>query len=472
MIEEFETYETWLDNGNSVSDLCGDALAAALTEWFFDRRIGWKDEKVFNRYYRRNISLYLDRYKELHRIEPGSMKIDWMVQDYRELQRKETNKKTGTGSTESTVSHAGTVDTNDSGRHEYEGGMIHNYGTTDKDDETATNTSTQTVQYGRQTTETDIDRTREYQGKRLEDRTQDTDGTQSNYNSNVNKSKTDGGKTQTKALENTGTENSGTDSVHSFTGSRAMAKDLPMSNTFKTVTEAEDSVNIDGETRHVYSLRNSGLPSNGDILKNAYIGGYLVDGETATGSLWMNPTSVSGDRGAADTFTTYGHKTKETGGSVTEQLSPTTTDSTSTDNGGTTNKNTDTMHDEISHQDDKEILSGSTETKNEGNDTTTNDENRLRTLEHTKSGQDDQTYDDRFDVITNHRTQSNDLTDNSTGTTNDTSEENNRSRIRNTGRHQDPAVILQRAADYITRTNAFQWLIEQLDPCFLGVYDY
>ena len=40
-----------------------------------------------------------------------------------------------------------------------------------------------------------------------------------------------------------------------------------------------------------------------------------------------------------------------------------------------------------------------------------------------------------------------------------------------TGRHEDPATILKRAANFILHTNAFEWLQNQLEVCFMGIYD-
>lgn len=44
-------------------------------------------------------------------------------------------------------------------------------------------------------------------------------------------------------------------------------------------------------------------------------------------------------------------------------------------------------------------------------------------------------------------------------------------RTRYTGRNEDPATILKRAASYIMRTDAWEWLYRRLDVCFMGIYD-
>lgn len=42
-------------------------------------------------------------------------------------------------------------------------------------------------------------------------------------------------------------------------------------------------------------------------------------------------------------------------------------------------------------------------------------------------------------------------------------------RERYSGRHEAPQDLLDRARDYILRTSAFNWLVSQLEPCFIGV---
>ena len=43
---------------------------------------------------------------------------------------------------------------------------------------------------------------------------------------------------------------------------------------------------------------------------------------------------------------------------------------------------------------------------------------------------------------------------------------------RYTGRDEAPADILKRAAEFISRTSAWEWLYSRLDTCFISVYDY
>lgn len=57
------------------------------------------------------------------------------------------------------------------------------------------------------------------------------------------------------------------------------------------------------------------------------------------------------------------------------------------------------------------------------------------------------------------------------GTTSDTVSDERLQQQIYTGRHEDPAAILKRAANFILHTNAFEWLQNQLEVCFMGIYD-
>lgn len=46
-----------------------------------------------------------------------------------------------------------------------------------------------------------------------------------------------------------------------------------------------------------------------------------------------------------------------------------------------------------------------------------------------------------------------------------------KTRERYTGRDEAAQDLLNRARDYILKTNAFEWLVARLDVCFMGVYD-
>lgn len=55
--------------------------------------------------------------------------------------------------------------------------------------------------------------------------------------------------------------------------------------------------------------------------------------------------------------------------------------------------------------------------------------------------------------------------------TNEDTTDNNDTRERYTGRHEAPQDMLDRARSFIMKTNAFVWLIDKLEPCFMSVYD-
>lgn len=55
-------------------------------------------------------------------------------------------------------------------------------------------------------------------------------------------------------------------------------------------------------------------------------------------------------------------------------------------------------------------------------------------------------------------------------THNETSDEKLQQQIYS-GRHEDPATILKKAAGFIKNSCAFEWLQNQLEVCFMGIYD-
>ena len=73
---------------------------------------------------------------------------------------------------------------------------------------------------------------------------------------------------------------------------------------------------------------------------------------------------------------------------------------------------------------------------------------------------------------TDNTTTTDSNTNRTTGKQQSDSETMNTQRTRNTGRMEAPQDMLDRARDYIVRTNAFLWLVDQLEVCFMGVYEW
>ena len=80
-------------------------------------------------------------------------------------------------------------------------------------------------------------------------------------------------------------------------------------------------------------------------------------------------------------------------------------------------------------------------------------------------------------TTTNSGTESSEYTDTDstnktrTGNSNKTTNANDDTRERLAGRQEAPQDLLDRARDYITRTNAFLWLLDKIEPCFMLIFD-
>lgn len=433
-MSEYLTYEEWLNQGNSITDITGEALASALLEKFFDRYIGWEDSTQFKRYYRRNLNIYISRYKELMRIEPGQAKYDWAAQDYHRIISKRKDE---------TINH-GSIATDGNDKKIRTGSETRNYDLKDTDKKTESNIVTDTTTYDTQENHDNLGHTKERTGGHTENDTGNESGKYSG--------KAKAGTYQDKKLNGTGTKYSGTDAGHTFTGGRSLDKSLPMSQVFGVSSSYDDTVTIDGKEYKKYSSGASTIPTDSDFKTGAVIG-RDKNGNDVYGDFWTTASAGHGERSAQDQFTTYGQNISETGGT---EHSQSTEDTNSHEDSGT-HDNTKTF-----------VYNNELETENEqrkdiktGKDQTVRDDQINNNGEHTHKGSDTLEYGSVTDTGENHR-----VTDNSN--TENANSNNNRWE---TGRHEAPADILNRAVGFIEKTNAFQWLCEQIDSCFLAVYE-
>lgn len=419
-MSEYLTYEEWLEQGFSITDITGEALASALLEKFFDRYIGWEDNKTFERYLRRNLNVNMKRYKQLMRIEPGEAQYDWNAQDYHRVIAKHKNKTTSKGSI---TSDGNTKDVKT-------GAETRNYNITDTDKETGSDVRTDTVTYGTQETHDNLGHTTERTGGHTEHDAGNDSGKHSG--------KAKAGTYQDKKLSGTGTKYSGTDAEHTFNGGRSLDKTLPMSQTFSQSSPYDSTVTIDGKEYAKYSSGASTIPTDDDFRAEGF---------------WETASSGHGERSAQDHFTTYGQSIAETGGTEHTQ----STEDTDSHEDSNTHDNTKTF-----------IYDNELETENEtrkdlktGTDKTISDDQTSDNREHLKTGSDSLEYESVTGTGEKHN-----VTDNSS--TENADSNNNRWE---TGRHEAPADILKRAVSFIEQTNAFEWLCNQIDECFLAVYE-
>lgn len=220
-----------------------------------------------------------------------------------------------------------------------------------------------------------------------------------------------------------------------------------------------------------------------DPLVSNYLERQILRRGTGT-TTDSNNLTVSGTTSGRSTTTGTG-----TGGSTTTTrgtgTNTGTTDTTTTDSGttsGTTSNNMKHKHGEtpqaasstgggmaldwsyLSNQDEEEntgtnsgTSSGTSRTQGTTGDTSTTEGTATTTSTDTSNAE----------TVT---TGNNGRTETGTNTRTDNSADDTRERL--TGRQEAPQDLLSRARDYITRTNAFLWLSERLEDCFLQIFEY
>lgn len=427
-----------------------DALQEALLEWYQYREVA--DDEKFETWYLRHLNRDYPRYAQILRIEAGVSQYDWLVQNYKEQQhyytgqtQEETNRTldretlgtaTDTGNTSKTLATTGS----DTTATTYGKTLTTNNQTTDGGGITTTRTlNTSDVHSGTLTRQDtlNVDRTDKL-----------TDTRKTNTYGGYTDTTTDGRTTtDTTNIETVGGDNSTRSTVGWNTvNQKTLEKANPMSISYSTgVAEP--------------------------------VGGNDPAGNTATagGTLdWATPSAQAAN---------FGKNTN--GETVTEHqghIQNTTTRSIDGDTSTTRNNDETIQH------------SGGTETKHTGNEQHNVVDTDARSVSHSGDVTDSKILDTigtesgtqtAGGVDSTTRTLGTTQTTTGTGTstnsttgTETTAEDSGRLSQRDslsqdiyTGRHDDPATLLQKAASYIMTTNAFEWLCKQLDVCFIGVYD-
>lgn len=203
--------------------------------------------------------------------------------------------------------------------------------------------------------------------------------------------------------------------------------------------------------------------------------GTTTDSNNLTVSGTSSGRTTTTGRGTGNSTTTTGGTASTTG---TQDVTTTDTGTTS----GTTSNNTKHKHGEtpqaasnvngamaldwsyLSNQDEEEsngtssgTSSGSSRTAGTTTDATTTTGTATTATTDTSNGE-------------TTSSGSNGRTESGTNTRTDNTADDTRERL--TGRQEAPQDLLSRARDYITRTNAFLWLAERLEFCFLQIFEY
>lgn len=391
------------------SDEVEDSLKDALFQWFQFREVA--DNDKFPYWFVRLLNRDYDRYMQLLRIEAGVSTYDWLVSRYRELQHYNT------GTAEREIDNdLTTTDT-----------AVHTGQDTTTRTLIKTGSVTDALQHGKVATHsgghTISDGTRIIDGEKV---TADARGkTTSGGYTDI---ETDGRNiTNTRDIQTIGGDDSTTKSRGwTTTDQKRLDKANPMSISYGSgVAEptAPSGSNPSGGTSggqldwYTASAQSANFGKDDQGEEVTQHQGHIQnrDARTVTGTL-QNQRS-------------YNNLTENHSGSITETENRTETRNYSDiDNGVLTNSGTDTNTKTYNNQTDTETV---TTSGNRGNTNT-------KTI---KGG--------IYNVQNDSRLQQEIYT----------------------GRDESPAELLKKASQFIQNTNAFEWLYNQLDVCFMAIYD-
>lgn len=323
MRTQTKTFQEIIEDGYTFPEYIPQQLQDVITSWYQFRHVC--DDERFNAFFDRVLYRDFDRYEELLRIDPTISDYDWLVEQYRE--RLLERQASGTATSES--ENSGTKSTT-------HGHIISSQDTNDKNEVTTHGHTVLTV--------TDDDG--EKSTNSVENRTID-----------INDSETD---TLLRSMndrvvhngETTGeTTNPGyTDSTEETTDTKALGKEMPMSNTYSgggmpgslnwenpsTQTETDVALNRNASREYDASTETSGTEE-------------YTTSDTASGT---DTRSITRDNGKTDDVNTTKNETYENDKSV------------STTNGGTDRVTTDadSTHAETHSGTDTETNNGASET--------------------------------------------------------------------------------------------------------------
>ena len=521
MKEDYKTFKEILEEvgeDNLYPEKVDDATRKLVYDWFQYRKVC--DNEKFPLFFNRRISHEYDRYQQLLRIEPGVSKYDWLVSEYKEMKSELLEKVQSIGELmgetgrDSNITNNKDINviTNTDELQEHRGNDTLELDT--NQDRTATNKKT-----GSETTNSNGT------SNELKTGSENVDTTGTNTNEKTGTQSVEGtGKTTLKTTGTDDVADSGTTTL-TKTGSDTTTRTPELdtkTDVLQTTTRGQAI-----ETTRATDTSNSSESQTKDASDTISMNKALPQEVSGAGGK-ITVEGVPVFQGPNfDYATEYAEQTNQNSslqtqsGSTGETMTETTTPLTGSDKveTGTTQKQTGTDKSETKYntteettlatsktttydtEQDQNVSTTETttynitdkETLNTKNKTTydvslnnTNEENKeteyniTDTLtENTKETGTNKTLynsDLSTDKTETSETKSNAKIDsNSTMTTKQnktgTTDTNSTNYNITTGRNEDPATILFRAARFIKETEAWDWLRERLETCFLAVYD-
>lgn len=409
VMSDYITYSEWLNAGGTITDIVDDSLAKSIEDWFFSRKIGWKDNKIFSRYLHRNISVNLDRYNELLRLQPGVSQYDWLVENY----KKSHQKQHGEGG--NTRTHGNDTSTFTADMYKYDSDLK----------EIITNKNNDVVDTSVRSGNEDHVRTGGHSNIRS--------GNEDNTKGGGHTVKDIQGKITTEVSPHVGTKTQNGGHTSGWKGNRNLVSANPMSKSYSEFTkpsELKDGETPESQEGYFKSRASEGMPGN-------------LNWETLTQQGQDDQREYNVDKSNAETSYVYGPDGK---GDITVTQGD-------AENPGTSI---------TTYQDEKDI-----HTYNDVKDQFSYDENGEND-KITYNDVQDRTQHEGYTSQTAPHENGKNETVNQYGNIEDKNMSDSKSDSWEKGRNEAPADILERAVRFIEHTNAFQWLCEQIDCCFLA----
>lgn len=438
----------------------------------------------------------MPRYLQLLRIEPGVSEYDWLVERYRELKTDtaistETSGNTVLSNNSTSTTSLGTSDTTT-----YAYGETNNRTRTDNFSETkagdGTITTRNTGTVGLSEAD-NIDETKTNSGSLIYRpntlQTISTNGDTTDEYSDLTTEQTYDNLTDVRTGRDE-TSMSGTERTRRTDNTATITKNAPMSVINKSSLSSEVQASSGYIAYDVANEEGNGPESTNDKSGTARIGGIITSDGTGEGEeafavslrkampriVWNNATAIgqtgedgsnkttqniSNNRSVQDSNIRSGSVSEVTNGSVGHNTSATTTTSMSgyddtTDTRATRvvadNSNTSTRTDNLTKTEERDTI-----------DTKTN--SGTQTISDAKGGR---------DVESRVRSGADTTSTTGGGTSVNSGNSSTSGEVKSilSGRAESIATLLNGAKSFIISTNAFEWLRGQLNPCFMGIYEW
>lgn len=453
------------------------ALQQTIFDWFQYRSVC--DNERFNTYFNRVLNRDIGRYNELLRIQPGVAQYDWLVEEYLESERTHEGSNSGNTSNNSTTTNVTNNVTNTSSSNtdttnakgSETGASSNSESTSDnkttKAKDTASDNSTKSGKSSTKQLGSEIEKNTSQPGdaetvnrtrsnSHSATRSQDPDANYDTTTETTSQSESGSSKGQdVRTPDLTSVTNSEKNQVE-VQDTKSLNKTLPMSSGGGDLGKADEAMignmpaftwtNASAMGENFAEHKWQGAP---DQENTHNTGTETTDHSTSDNK------SQEGTRGATNTIS----RNEKTDESTDETEQETHTFSTNKQTERTFNGREEEGTNSESGQN---VHSGTNESEESGGSTRAGSQNDTRDTTSEQSHTGTQTGATKTDTTVNGTSAENTQT---VGTDKSTDRE------RHTGRHGNPAAILEQAAGFIKQSSAWAWLEWRLEPCFLGIYD-